>query len=133
MRGDERWAEGSFPVNDVRNHCGLIGWEEANKNASQLALTDLSEHAAPTVTFFRQETPTMTSIIRIGLGAALAASLFCGTALAEDPADAAIARACKWDIKKFAATAKPDEIKSVLTKYIEKLSAECRIAVEASN
>jgi hypothetical protein len=74
----------------------------------------------------------MTSIMRIGLGAALAASLFCGAAMAEDPDDATIARVCKWDIKKFAATAKPEEIKSTLIKYLDKLSSECRIAVEAS-
>jgi hypothetical protein len=74
----------------------------------------------------------MSLIIRIGVGAALAASLFCGAAMAEDPDDAAILRACKWDIKKFAGTAKPDEIKATLIKYLDKLSPECRIAVEAS-
>jgi hypothetical protein len=78
----------------------------------------------------------MTSIIRLGLGAAFAASLFGGVALAEDaPAqqqsEASILKSCKWDIAKFAAKAKKGEIRATLAKNLDKLSADCKKAVDS--
>jgi hypothetical protein len=79
-----------------------------------------------------EEGATVTLIIRIGFAAAFAVALCCSVAIAEDADDAAITRACKWDIVKFASAAKKDEIKSILIKNIDKLSSDCRTAIEAS-
>ena len=81
----------------------------------------------------------MTSIIRrrlaaLSVGVALAASSYCGVALAEDAAaqsEASITKACKWDIAKFALKAKKGEIKATLAKNIDKLSPDCKKAVDA--
>jgi hypothetical protein len=73
----------------------------------------------------------MASITRLALGAAISVSLFGGAAMAEDAAEASITKSCKWDIVKFAATAKKGEIKSTLVKNIDKLSPDCKKAVDA--
>jgi hypothetical protein len=73
----------------------------------------------------------MASITRLALGAAIAVSLFGGAAMAGDDAEASITKSCKWDIVKFAATAKKGEIKSALVKNINKLSPDCKKAVDA--
>jgi hypothetical protein len=87
-------------------------------------------HIAIVSVFVRRETK-MTSIIRIALGAAFAVSVFGGAAMAGDASEASIVKSCKWDIVKFAATAKKGEIKAVLVKNIDKLSADCKKAVDA--
>jgi hypothetical protein len=85
----------------------------------------------------------MTTLIRrrlaiLGVGVALTASSYCGVALAEDPAkdgaksEASITKSCKWDIAKFALKAKKGEIKATLAKNIDKLSPECKKAVDES-
>jgi hypothetical protein len=73
----------------------------------------------------------MSSIIRVALGAAFAVSLFGGAAMAEDAAEASITKSCKWDIVKYAATAKKGEIKSTLLKNINKLSPDCKKAIDS--
>jgi hypothetical protein len=76
----------------------------------------------------------MKSLARIGLGAAIALSLFSGVAIAaDDNSDAGVLKSCKWDIVKYAATAKKGEIKATLVKNIDKLSADCKKAIDATH
>jgi hypothetical protein len=73
----------------------------------------------------------MTSIIRVALSAAFAVSLLGSAAMAEDAAEASITKSCKWDIVKYAATAKKGELKSALVKNIDKLSPDCKKAIDS--
>jgi hypothetical protein len=84
---------------------------------------------------FRRGKTQMKSLARIGLGAAIALSLFSGVAIAADDnnGDAGVLKSCKWDIVKYAATAKKGEIKATLVKNIDKLSADCKKAIDATH
>jgi hypothetical protein len=76
----------------------------------------------------------MKSLARIGLATAAALSLFSSMAIAADDkgGEAGIVKSCKWDIVKYAATAKKGEIKAALVKNIDKLSADCKKAIDAA-
>ena len=77
----------------------------------------------------------MKSLTRIGLATAVALSLFSGMAIAADDngGEAGIVKSCKWDIAKYAVTAKKGEIKAALAKNLNKLSADCKKAVDATH
>ncbi len=76
----------------------------------------------------------MRSLTRIGLGTVAALSLFSGMAMAADDngGEAGIVKSCKWDIVKYAATAKKGEIKATLLKNIAKVSPDCKKAIDAA-
>jgi hypothetical protein len=84
-------------------------------------------------TLFSRGKTKMKSLARIGLGAAVAMSLFANTAIAAEDGEAGIVKACKWDMVKYAATAKKGQIKATLMKNIDKLSADCKKAVDATH
>jgi hypothetical protein len=76
----------------------------------------------------------MTSFLRIGFGAAVALSLLGGAAVAADEnPEAAIIKACKVEYAKYASRAKKGTVKATLLKHADKLSAECKAALDASN
>jgi hypothetical protein len=77
----------------------------------------------------------MKSLARIGLGTVVALSLFGGMAMAADDngGEAGIVKSCKWDIAKYAVTAKKGEIKATLLKNVSKLSADCKKAIDATH
>jgi hypothetical protein len=75
----------------------------------------------------------MKSLARIALGAALALPLLASAAVAADDGEAGIVKACKWDMVKYAATAKKGQIKATLLKNIDKLSADCKKAINAAH
>lgn len=75
----------------------------------------------------------MTSFIRIGLSGALVLSFIGGAALAaEDNSETAIIAACKVEYAKYASRAKKGQVKAELLKHADKLSANCKKALEAA-
>jgi hypothetical protein len=77
---------------------------------------------------------TMTSFIRISLGAAVVLSLLsAGPVAAEVNPEAAIIKACKIEYARYASRVKRGQVKATLLKITSKLSEECKKAVEATN